>query len=161
MKELINRKLVPALLLSFSMLSSGLIVAPASAERTFLARDLAPNISALLESKRSDAWFVVTVAGTPDFIQLYGSDGEAFLDFPLFTERQRSKRGIIEEVCADHGLSLSVQDAPNGTQVLDGALPPDAAKIAVILQALLQRVYGAGSDAPLELESNGFALRSS
>jgi hypothetical protein len=120
--------------------------------------DLLPNVNGLLTSNASDAYFIIGILGTPDFIQLYGSEGTAFLDFPMITARQMELRPVIEAACLDLGLTLTINTAPNGAEFLDYELPAIGRDIANILRTLLIRVYGATDDTSLEFEANGFDL---
>lgn len=132
--------------------------AAAEPDPYYTMRDLTPNVTGLLQSNVDDAYFVVDIVGTPDFIQLYGSRGEAFLDFPMFTPRQIELRARIEETCRELGLTHTVNRAPNGAEMLDYTLPAAASEIANILSVLLVQVYAADIDTALEFEANGFDL---
>jgi len=133
-------------------------ISTARSEPTYRMADLLPNIERMLRSKAIDAFFVVEVAESPDFIQIYGSDGKAYLNFPMFTPRQESHRADAVRMCAELSLTVTVNQLPNGAENLDCALPQSAKDIAAIVRKFLERLYSADEGTPLELEANGFEL---
>ena len=154
-----NRLAAFLFLLSLSMATIGSQkIVFAETPPTYRTADLTENIARLLKSDAEDAFFIIEIAGTPDFIQLYGSAGVAYLDFPMITERQQSLRPRIEQVGRDLGLMLTINKAANGLEFLDYGLPDSAAAISEVIQTLLMRIYSADETTPLALESNGFEL---
>lgn len=130
----------------------------AQSEPSYRMADLVPNIERLLLSKAVDAYFVIAIADSPDFVQLYGSDGTAFLNFPLFTERQKSLRSEVVRMCREFDLELTVNQMPGGQENLDCALPRSAGEIGVIIKKFLERMYSVDEETALILEANGFDL---
>ena len=100
----------------------------------------------------------VEISGTPDFLQLYGSDGVAYLDFPMFTDRQKAMRSTVEKVCADLDLTLLVNETPNGLVLLDYKLPAESSAATAVVKAVLQRLYSVNESTALAFEANGFSL---
>lgn len=118
--------------------------------------DLPAAIDGLLKSPAEDAYLVVSISGTDDFVQLGGYLGTAFLDFPVITERQQELRDKVEAVCSDLGLVLETNVASNGAEFLDFELPGSANDMAAIVEQVLIRVYGVGPATRLDFETNGF-----
>lgn len=119
---------------------------------------LEPAINGLLRSTADDAYLVIAIAGTPDFVQMAAYRGVAELDFPQITDRQKALRQRVEDTCNELGLPLTIVDGSNGTEFLDYELPSDAAEIARIVRLVLKNVFDAGPDVTLEIEWNGFEL---
>ena len=126
----------------------------ASAQQTFA--DIPAAIVGLLESDADDAFLVIEIAGTKDFVQLAGGDGTAYADFPMITERQKSNRSKVESVCDELGLPLTITPGPDGLEFLDYDLPRDPAEISAIVKQLLTGIYGASSETSLNFITNGF-----
>lgn len=131
-----------------------LIPALAHAEK-WLA-DLPAAINGLLGSPTEDAFLIVSISGTEDFVQLGGSRGTAFLDFPQITARQQALRDTVEIVCSDLGLTLETNVASNGAEFLDYELSGSADEMAVVVEQVLIRVYGVDATTRLEFETHGF-----
>ena len=132
--------------------------APSFGESARSMNDLDSAISGLLASTADDAFLVVTISDSPDFVQMSGYRGSAVLDFPQITDRQKQLRSKIEDVCEDLGLTLNVIRGSDGSEFLDYDLPSDAREIAAILRRILSEVYRATDSSELEFEANGFDL---
>ena len=145
-------------ILTMTMLAIGSPAATAQTTPGYSTGDLAAGINGLLQAKADDAWFVIEISGTPDFLQLYGSDGTAYLDFPIFTERQKAMRSTVEDVCADLGLKLLLNEGPNGLILLDYKLPQGTAAATTIVESVLRRIYSVDESTALAFETNGFRL---
>ena len=151
------RTIAPILIL-FIVMTWPIQLIGAMSSSQYSMKDLAPNVSGLLQSRAVDGYLVIGIVNTPDFIQIYGSDGIAYLDFPMIALRQKSMRPDIERICRELDLTVTVNKSANGAEFLDYELPRSAEQITVILIKLLKSVYGATDDSELELEANGFKL---
>ena len=118
--------------------------------------DISTAIDGLLKSPAEDAFLVINISGTEDFVQLGGYLGTAFLDFPQITKRQQELRDKVTVVCSDLGLTLETNIASNGAEFLDYELSGSANEMAVIVEQVLIRVYGVGPATRLEFETHGF-----
>ncbi len=116
------------------------------------------SVAALLESTDEDAFLVIAITGTADFVQMSAFQGTAELDFPQVTPRQKELRPVIEKVCGDLGLNLVIITASDGSEFLDYELPVGAGNIAETISQILLRVFDAQQDTPLEFEANGFDI---
>ena len=130
--------------------------APSLASTEKSLSDIAPAVDGLLGSPAEDAFLVIGISGTADFVQLGGHLGSAFLDFPQITARQQQLRGKIETVCSELGLTLEINVASSGAEFLDYPLSGSAKDMAAIVEQVLIRVYGVDQDTALEFETNGF-----
>lgn len=139
-----------ALVTALFCFTPGLVIAEQS------LGDIPAAIDGLLKSPAEDAFLVINIAGTEDFVQLGGYRGTAFLDFPQITERQQALRDEIETVCADLGLVLEINVASNGAEFLDYELSGSAGEMTAVVQQVLIRVYGVDPGTALEFDTNGF-----
>ena len=108
-----DRSAIALRLIAICVLASTLWIEAASAQQTFA--DIPAAIDGLLESDADDAFLVIEITGTSDFVQLAGGAGTAFVDFPIITERQKANRKKIESVCEDLGLSLTITPGRTGS----------------------------------------------
>lgn len=115
-------------------------------------------VSGLLASAADDAFLVVTIAGSSDFVQMSGYRGSVELDFPQITDRQKQLRPKIEAVCRDLGLTPRVTRGSDGSEFLDYDLPSDAGAIADIVRRILLDVFEVSEASQLGFEWNGFEL---
>ena len=120
--------------------------------------DLEMAVSGLLASRADDAFLIVAIPGTPDFVQMSGYRGTAELDFPQITDRQKALRPKVESVCRGLGLTVRVTSGSDGSEFLDYELPSDASRIAEMLKIILTEVFEASEATQLEFETNGFSL---
>ena len=133
--------------------------APSVEEATRNMNDLDSAVTGLLASPADDAFLIVAISGSPDFVQVAGYRGSgALLDFPQITDRQKQLRPKIEEVCEKLGLIMNVTRSPDGSEFLDADLPSNAEEVAGILKRILAEVYDASESSELEFEANGFDL---
>ena len=131
---------------------------PGPARELQVLADIPAAVEGLVSSRAGDAFFVIEIVGTEDFVQL-GAHGEpVILDFPQITPRQKKLRQRIESVCRDLGLELTIVLGSDGTEFLDYELEQDAAGISEIVEAVLRRVYDVDDSTPLHFEANGFDL---
>ena len=148
-----------SILLRFTILAATVLLSfavVADAPRSM--KDIKPAISALLESTADDAYLVIGIAGSNDFVQMSGYLGTAELDFPQLTDRQKQLRPKIEKVCGELGLDLVVNVGSDGSEFLDYELPKSADEIARIVRSILSLVYEANDQTGLEFEANSFSL---
>jgi hypothetical protein len=111
-----------------------------------------------MQSSAPDAFLVVTVRPTGDFVQFAAVAETVQLDFPLITARQREIQPSLEEVCAELGLIRTVNSGTDGSQFLDYDIAGSPEEIADTVRAILRRVFAVESDADLSFAANGFSL---
>ena len=148
-----NRSATALCLIAVCMLVSMLWTKTATARQTFA--DIPEAVAGLLGSDADDAFLVIEIAGTRDFVQLAGGDGTAYVDFPMITERQKANRKKVESVCGELGLPLTVTSGPDGVEFLDYDLPRDPGEIASIVKELLSRIYDVSPETHLNFITNG------
>ena len=122
------------------------------------SKDILQYLSELQFAQDDDAFLVVTLRGTPDFIQFKYSNGQFEIDFPLVSERQQSFEERIKSACSDIGLKIQVSD---DSQFLDIYENSTAEKIAESVIRIFQEVYGATSSDQYEFNCEGFEPRAS
>ena len=109
-------------------------------------------VAGLLEAEVTDAFLVVTVRATGDFVQFTAVPGKVQVDFPQVTQRQRQLRPKVEETCRELGLALST----DGSEFLDYEISGSAESIATIVRELFRGVFGVASDRELLFDAQGF-----
>ena len=120
---------------------------------------LEPQISRLRRSSEQ-AFLVVRVAGTKDFIRLMAAPELAAPDFgvqigfPLITERQLAMEPKIRQAAGEMQLVFHETRGSNGGRFLDCDFTGGAREIAGACRQLLVHVYGISDAAPLSFETD-------
>lgn len=112
----------------------------------------------LTGSSAPDAFLVVTITATQDFLQFTAGPESVQLDFPLITDRQREARPRLERVCAELGLIPTIQPGSDGSEFLTYDIEGTPVEIATIVRILFERVYDVVSGDELTYETNGFTM---
>jgi len=106
----------------------------------------------LLEATDPHAFLVISVAGTPHFLQFNASKAAIELDFPLVTADQRAHEKAFRQFCRGPDLSLRESSGSDGSRFLDCDLPHDAHRAAEIARQALRALFGVADSAPLTFE---------
>ena len=107
-------------------------------------------LDSLRRSGRLDAYLIIQVRDTPDFLQFCAAYGRMEIDLPQITARQEALAPALRQVAAAHGLSVRESVGSNGGRFLDvdvGAADPNTAHV---VRQLLADLFGVGEDTPLE-----------
>jgi len=115
-------------------------------------------ISQLLSTDASDAFLIVWIGDTEDFVQFAAVPGTVQLDFPLVTARQKQLRTAVVEACRAVGLTETINQGTDGSEFLDYDISGSSQSIAETIREVLNRVFGVSADEDLLFEANGFAL---
>lgn len=100
----------------------------------------------LKEANNNDSFLIITIDGTDDFIQFKNIDGEYEVDFPLVTERQKSKEPAIKKACDKLGLKLQENySTDKKDKFLDIYLKISPNKLSDIVKNLFIEVFGTTS----------------
>ncbi len=151
-----RRVRAPSLLATAMLAMACMVAIPAQAQQSM--QDIHDAVEGLIRTEADNAYLIIEIVGTEDFVQL-GAHGEpVILDFPQITPRQRKFRQQIESVCSDLGLELQIVLGSNGAEFLDYELEHNPTEVAAIVEAVLRRVYGVEASTPLHFEANGFEL---
>ncbi|MEQ9095664.1 MAG: hypothetical protein RIE32_05315 [Phycisphaerales bacterium] len=97
-------------------------------------------------------FLIITVDGSDKFVQFAGGAGEDLIfDLPLVAlsvgEAERAKR-----VLPTHGVSVPVENDPDGVEVLSANLGGDIEAAVGLVGVVLLEVYGLDASADLEFE---------
>ena len=125
---------------------------------TGVSSDMVTAINRLLEAEASDAFLVVSIRSTGDFIQFTAIPGTVQMDFPLITRRQQELRSKFEEACSALGLVQSVNSGSDGADFLDYDISGSPESIASAVREVLRGVFGVESDSELAFEASGFSF---
>jgi hypothetical protein len=113
--------------------------------------DVGAHVRELIESDSEDAFLVIEVEGTDDFLQLLTVSGILRLDYPLLTARQRSLEPKLRSAAAALGLKVKGANDDDEFPVVDVDIPTSA-DAAEIVQRLLTELYGVTASTPLRFE---------
>jgi len=111
--------------------------------------ELEENISKLMGSNNDNAFLIVEVSGTEDFIQFSGDDKGVQLDFPLVTERQKEMEAQIRQSAKNQNLAIIENKGSDGSRFLDIDIDGNPFKIAEISKDLLKNIYGVNESSTL------------
>jgi hypothetical protein len=115
---------------------------------------LAESVQQLLISRSPDAFLIVSVAGTDDFLQLKPTNDGVELDLPQITERQREVRNAFERVCEHLDLPLTINHGTDGSEFLDVEIRGPESEIIPVIRRFLTEVFGFADTQELSLELN-------
>ncbi len=105
--------------------------------------ELAGFVARLREARNPQAFLIVELAGTEDFLQMKHYDDTFELDFPVLTERQRSLAAEVQRVYRSLGHTV-VEDKsrPLGDVFLDVYLKTDADLVEAV-NKVFEQAFGA------------------
>ena len=106
------------------------------------SRHLEDLVRRLMHSTSDDAFLVVGVENSEDFLQMTGGPAGVQLDFPMITDRQKSLESRIRETAARQGLSVQ-ENRGTGDLFLDIDISGEPAHIAAVCRRFMSEVYGA------------------
>ena len=89
--------------------------------------DVPSHLAALHQASEPDAYLIIEVQGTEDFLQFTASPTVVELDLPLVTERQQSLEEPFRAAAADLGLAVRDSRGSEGSRFLDIDLEPGSA----------------------------------
>jgi hypothetical protein len=116
--------------------------------------DAPAYVNALQESPVPDAYLIIEVRGTPDFLQLTASPEGSELDMPLITQRQRMLEPRFRSVATDLGLAVRERRGSDGSRFLDIDLPVAPAAGALV-QEFVTRFFELGEQTQLVFACHG------
>jgi len=111
--------------------------------------DVERHIRRLLEATDPHAFLVISVAGSPHFLQFSASSAAIELDFPLVTAEQQAHEKAIRQFCRGPDMSLRESSGSDGSRFLDCNLPRDAHRAAEIARQALRDLFGVADSARL------------
>jgi hypothetical protein len=115
--------------------------------------DIESNIEKMMRSSKQDAFLIVTVYGTSDFIQFTGDAKSVQLDFPLVTDEQKSMETAFRSVAKE--LNLNTVENRAGDEIfLDIDIKGTAAEISIIAKALIIKLFMVNQNTKIEYEAN-------
>jgi len=114
--------------------------------------DIQGHIENLMNSKNEYAFLIITVQGTPDFIQLTGDKSGAQLDLPLITERQKELKQTFKETANELGLDVIENKGADGSDFLDINIHNSSKEIARISIVFMERLFKMTSNSKLAFE---------
>jgi hypothetical protein len=116
--------------------------------------DIEPNIDKIMKSNQKDAFLIVKIKGTDDFIQFTGDTKGVQLDFPLVTERQKSMEVAYKQVAKELNLAIVENRGSSGDNFLDINIKGTSVQIADISRIILEKMFKVNSSSKIEYELN-------
>jgi len=113
--------------------------------------DVGAHVSELIASESADAFLIIEVAGTDDFLQLLTVSGILRLDYPLLTPRQRSLEPKLRSAAASLGLSVAGASDDDEFPVVDVDIPTGTDPASFVARFLAE-LYGVDASTPLRFE---------
>jgi hypothetical protein len=133
------------------MASSG---APAAVSGT--VSDLTIQIQQLLDAPPGSS-LIIEVSGLQDaFVQFTAGPETIQIDHPLITAEQIQREDALRKVLTSAGRSPYVSEGSDGAGFLDCDVPRDPAGIAILVQRILESLFGIDSSTELRFVGNGF-----
>jgi hypothetical protein len=110
-------------------------------------------LSALMKTSSDDAFIIVTMRQTQEFIQFkyiqkYGLE----IDFPLVTDRQKEQKEKIIKYTKELGLEFDVNTGTDGTEFIDIYFKEDYLEGSKLIKNYFYKIYGAMENAEVKVE---------
>ena len=118
--------------------------------------ELFPALRELVAAENPEAALIVSVVGSPDFIQFSAQDRFIDIDFPMGTSRQQQLRPQIEAAGAALGVSRKIVVGADETGALDYTIIEGPQVAADVAAGFLQRVLEVTHSTPLTFQFKGY-----
>ena len=115
-------------------------------------KDIENFINSLMVSDNDNAFLILGISGTEDFIQFSGVEKGVLLDFPLITDRQKELESHFRQSVLKEGLKIIENKGSDGTIFLDIDINGSPTDISKTTGALLKRVFGVTESSMLEFQ---------
>ena len=116
--------------------------------------DVRRHLQRLVNAQDQRAFLIISVEGTPHFLQFSANTSGIEMDFPLVTSEQRDREARFRELCSAESLPLRETRGSDGTPFLDCDLPRDAAQASEIVRRALEGLFGVSDSASLRFEGD-------
>lgn len=114
-------------------------------------------LSDLENANNEDAFLIITLKDTDDFIQLKYFESYGFeIDFPLVTPMQKENESKIREVCKNLYLPITENLGTDGSLFLDIYIQPKEVKISETVIKLFEQIYSADRKSLFKFSWVGF-----
>jgi hypothetical protein len=114
-------------------------------------RDLPDYFVALRNARSADAFLVLEVQQTGDFLQFTASSSLIELDMPLITQRQRDLEPMFRAAAHGLGLVVRVTAGSDGSQFLDIDLHGSTLDAADVASEFIVRLFDIKRDAAIRV----------
>ncbi|MBL0350425.1 MAG: hypothetical protein IPP68_08620 [Elusimicrobia bacterium] len=119
--------------------------------------DIPRFVGKLAKEKTYDPFLIVTIENTDHFIQFRSTPDGIEIDFPLITDRQKSREEVIRSAGKDLKLRLDVNKSADGADsFLDFYLKSTPEELSRVILIFFQKVYGAKGNERLVFETGGY-----
>lgn len=116
--------------------------------------DIQTTIEKLMKSQKDDAFLIITIQGTEDFIQLTGDINGVQLDFPLITSRQNELETYFWKAAEDLDLKVVENKGSDGSRFLDIDINGNASNVSDLVKTFISNFLSVNRGTKLEFEVN-------
>lgn len=109
-------------------------------------------IENLMKSTSENAFLIIKIHGTDDFIQFTGDAKGVQLDFPLITDRQKNLESAFRSAGKDLNLKIIENKGSDGSSFLDIDINGNASEITNIVKKFIGKLFNANPSTKLEFE---------
>jgi hypothetical protein len=110
-----------------------------------------------MRSEDANAFLIIEIAHSEDFLQLSGDASGVQIDFPLVTARQRGYEKKIREVASREGLEVVETYGSDGSRFLDMDVNGESSEVTAVCSKLLREVFSVSGDGELLFQHGGLA----
>ena len=121
---------------------------------TGYAKDIERNIQKLMNSRRSDAFLIVTIFKSDDYIQFTADAKGVQLNLPLITERQKSFESLFKKTAESENLNVIESKGTDGTIFLDINIDGASAEISKTVESFMAKLFNVSANTKLKFELN-------
>lgn len=118
-------------------------------------RDIPAFLTKLIHATADDAFLIITIVDTGDFLQFSAAEGIVQMDYPLVTKRQRETAERLSAVCSQLGLTLDKNKGSDGTDFIDYDISGTSTEMAAVVQKVLEQAFDVSEGQKLVFEGNG------
>lgn len=119
--------------------------------------DIQPFLHKLMHSQSPNAFLVIKVTDTADFLQFTAANGILQMDYPLITDDQKSHAEQLSAACKALDLTPKRNTGTDGSEFLDCDISGTPSEMASIVQKVFETVFGVSKDQQLTFEGSGLA----
>ena len=131
------------------------LFSPASSVALGTVADVSMHIQRLLDAPEG-SWLIIELTEADDaFVQLSASPDEIQIDHPLITADQVAREDGLRKVITAAGLTPYETRGSEGSRFLDCDVPRDAARATIVVQRILESLFGSDSSTEVRFIGEG------
>ena len=119
--------------------------------------DIPSFFQKLMHAQTHNAFLIIQVTDSPDFLQFTAGDEILQMDYPLITDDQKRNARQLSSVCERLGLPSRKNTGTDGSEFLDFDITGTPEEMSLIVQKVFESVFGVSKDQQLTFKGNGLA----